>query len=174
MRIFRYSFIFLFLLVGAVFLSSCSAKKDVAKNESAETSNSFTGKFEPESSSSVTNNLKNELNLINMIKLEKEDISVHYGFNIDFLDDFSAYASKTEGCADELAVFKITDSGERQVAIDAIMEKIRLKSQSYKELNTKEYAKFGANSVSLHGNYIVVLICASPDNAYNLLNKFYV
>jgi len=158
------------VLAVVILFVGCGIKKD-AKDLSA--AKIHEGKFEPESSKQVSTTLIKELNLENMIELDIEDISVHYGFNSDYLDDFSAFASKTEGCADEIAVFKILDSKERQVIIDALMEKVKLKSESFKNLNAKEYNKIDANSVSLHGDYIIVIICASPQTAFNIINDFY-
>lgn len=174
MRKYRIIYVLVLILSVVLLFTNCSLKKDSAETKSTEIKRSFTGRFEPESCEAVTNSLKSDLSISNLIELEIEDISVHYGFSSAYLDDFSAYSSKTDGCADEIAVFKINKDNERQTAIDALMEKTKLKSQSYKDLNSKEYAKFGANAVSLHGNYIVVLICSSPDSAYNLLNEYYV
>ena len=154
-------------------LSGCSAKKDASRTQAEDEVITHAGVFSPKSSQQVTSYLKQELKLTNMISLDIEDISVHYGFNSNYIDDFSAYASKTESCADEIAVFKIKNSDERQTVIDALMEKVKQKSLSYKDLNTKEFDKFSPNSVSLHGDYIVVLICASPDLGYQLLDEFY-
>ena len=160
----------LIVLAVVVSLVGCSVKKD---SKELSTDKFSSGKFEPESSKKVTSALIKELKLENMIELDIEDISVHYGFNSDYFNDFSAFASKTEGCADEIATFKITDSKKRQVFIDALMEKAKLKSESYKNLNANEHKKFNANSVSLHGDYVIIVICASPETAFQVINDFY-
>lgn len=161
----------LFIVLAVVIsLVGCSVKKD---SKDLSTANFSSGKFEPESSKQVTSTLIKELKLENMIEIDIEDISVHYGFDSDYFNDFSAFASKTEGCADEIAAFKILDNKKRQVFIDALMEKAKLKSESYKNLNANEHKKFNANSVSLHGDYVIITICASPETAFQIINDFY-
>ncbi len=158
------------VLTFVVLFSGCNFKKGATKQIEEST---HTGEFEPESAKQVSDTLINELQLNNMIKLDIEDVSIHYGIEPDYLDDFSAYASMAEGCADEIAVFKISSKKKRQVVIDALMEKMKLKSESYKELNVKEYEKFSANSVSIHGDFIVVTVCSSPTTAFQVLDEFY-
>ncbi len=153
-----------------VLFTGCNLKESP---DNADIKTTHTGDFDPESAKQVSDTLIKELNLGNMLDLDVQDVSIHYGIDPKILDDFSAHASATEGCADEIAVFKISSRKNRQVVIDALMEKVKLKSESYKELNVKEFEKFSSNSVSLHGDYIVVAICSSPANAFQILDTFY-
>lgn len=158
------------VLAVVVLFTGCNLKEN---SDKANEGTTHAGDFDPESAKQVSDTLIKELPLSNMIDLDAQDISIHYGVDTKTLDDFSAYASVTEGCADEIAVFKIKNKKNRQVVIDALMEKVKLKSESYKELNVKEFEKFSANSVSLHGDYVVVAICSSPANAFQILDMFY-
>ncbi len=155
-------------------LTGCGLRKEASDAKKDVLSKTNAGIFSPNSAKQVTDKLKVKLGLKDLVELDLEDISIHYGFNSTYLDDFSAYTSKTEGCADEIAVFKINNDDNRQSAVNSIMEKVELKANSFKEINIKEFNKFDANSVSVHGSYIVILICASPEVAYQILDEFYI
>jgi hypothetical protein len=132
-----------------------------------------TGIFTANSAKSVSVELLNELNMDNMIELDLEDISVHYGFNPNFLDDFSVYTSSQEGNANEIAIFVIENENNRQQAFDAIVDKLRFKSQAFSEINIKEYDKFSSNTVTVNDSYIIVAVSSFPEKVYNILDNFY-
>ena len=166
MRIFK--FVPLVILILALFVG-CSSSKEQQKENVLE----HAGTFKTNSCQEVTEKLIKELKLEDMMLLESDDISKHYGFDISYLDDYSAYSSKLEGSADEVAVFKIDDKKQRQETIDKLMNKIKDKKTYFDKVNKKESEKFSMNPVSLHGNYIVVIICNTPEKANAVLDEFY-
>lgn len=154
------------LLLSLILLVSCNSTKSVS--DSNETSSAFTAK----SAKDVTKALIDGLSLKDMVKLDSGDISSHYGFDVNLVDDFSAYSCSVEGCADEIAAFKVSKEDDNQKVLTAVREKVELKSDSYKKLNATEYKKFEGNTVNTYGDYIIVTICQSSDSAVQILDKF--
>lgn len=171
MRI-RFTKMLIYILVISFTFAGCSYSKPPEKSQ---TTNhvQHTGQFKPSSCEKVAKELITQLDLNNMINLNKEDISKHYGFDTECLEDFSAYSSSQEGNADEIAVFLIKDDKARKKTHQIIIDKIKEKSSYYSQMNQKENKKITAESVCEQNGYIIVTVCHSQDLVFDVLDSFY-
>lgn len=172
MRFFKYVTLFICMLL---FFTGCASEKQQKDQQDVELKSyiEHTGEFKPDSCQDVTLEIINLLDINDMIELEKKDIANHYGFNPEYLDDYCAYTSKESGNSTEIAVFYIKDEKHRQEVTNNLISIFEDKASYLRKINKNEHKKISRNPVSLHGQYIAVIVCSSSDIAHKALDEFY-
>lgn len=108
------------------------------------------------SADEIANTVVAELNMQNMVPLNKNQIEIRYTLPNEYIDDMSIYISGYNDNADEVAIFHLSEQPKASAVMAAVEERRKEIKESF-SLNPVESKKI-ENAVSVQINSYVVFV----------------
>lgn len=98
-----------------------------------------------------------------MAEVTSDRIQAYYDLDTGILDGMSVYIDGSGGFADELAIFKVKNSGDTDAVKKAIEKRLEERKELFRDYNPDEFAKLENSTVTVKGNYVLFVV--SDDNS---------
>ena len=117
------------------------------------------------SAADITTDIQNRLNITDMVSVSRENLASYFNIYVDDIEDYSFLVSSSESKADELAVFKSSNSDSVAEIKTAVSNHILSKEDSFKNLDPVEYQKVKDAVLVDYDQYVFLAVCNDPESA---------
>ena len=125
------------------------------------------------SSEQIAERILSETSLGSVVKLQNEQVSNYYGVPVAIVENAAVYKSSSALSADEIAVFRVNNEAEKNIAASAVDGRLSDCRSSYSTLSSDENKKIDNCLVEVSGDYVIMVICSDPDKASKAISEFY-
>lgn len=152
----KFSVISLLLLIVLISLSGCSSKSSTAKIPSV---------------NEIVERVKQASDISNMRIADAAGLKKLYDINSDELEGFSLFTASSNIKSDEIAIFKVKDSGNIENIKDKITKRIDKQSKSFSGYLPDEYYLIQHNIVKVKGNYVIFIVSKDFEKISNAFDE---
>ncbi len=169
-KILRFSFFFLAicLLMMCVALGTGGCRRSPSPSQAQ----AYSTRAINVSAADITADIQNQLNITDMVSVPRENLSSYFDIYVEDIEDYSFLVSSSEGKADELAVFKSSNSDSVTEIKAAVSNHILLKEDSFKNLDPVEYQKVKNAVLVDYDQYVFLAVCTDPESASKAFESY--
>ncbi|OJU13272.1 MAG: hypothetical protein BGN88_06910 [Clostridiales bacterium 43-6] len=119
--------------------------------------------------STIADTLLKELNLPKMILIENDKLDTHFSFPEGVIFDSAVYLSDVDDTADEIGVFKLSDTSKENVVVGEINSQLGQLAKNFKDRFPVEYNKVSNAIIRRVDDCIIVVVCDQNQKAEIIL-----